>query len=131
MIVNGSTYAPVRAVAEATGSKLTVEGKKIIMGDTSTSTTSAPQGETAVKELQAARDKVVADIESHEKQIKGYKDNILPTYKSLADELANSGTMGQRAADDYAQFKKQVETWEAELTFLQARLAEIKAQLGE
>jgi len=34
VIIDGSAYAPVRAVAEATGAGLSVEGKKIIMSGT-------------------------------------------------------------------------------------------------
>lgn len=35
VVINGSTYVPVRAIAEATGTSIKVEGKKIIIGDTS------------------------------------------------------------------------------------------------
>lgn len=134
VIINGSAFAPVRSISEATGTELSVEGKTIIMG--SKSNTASANGETttaetvnSTAELQIERTKVVTDIETHEKQIKGYNDNILPTYKSLADELANNGTLGQRAADDYAQFKKQVDTWEAELKVLKTRLVEIDSQI--
>ncbi|MEC0167845.1 hypothetical protein [Paenibacillus graminis] len=129
VVINGSAYAPVRAVAEATGSKLTVEGKKIIMGDAS----AAPSNGTA-SDLQEQRAKIAKEIETYEKKIKGYNEDILPTYKQQSEELANNGALGQRAADTYAEFKKQVEGWEAEVVTLKSKLAELDAkiaQLGE
>lgn len=123
VIINGSAYAPVRAVAAATGAGLTVEGKKIIMQD-------SVSVRTPLTDLNAKRESLVEEIAAHEKQIKGYNENILPTYKALADELASNGSLGQRASEDYAQFKKQVDTWESELTTLQQQLTDLDAQIA-
>jgi uncharacterized protein YukE len=124
VIIDGSAYAPVRSVAEAAGVTLQVEGKKIIM------TNNANVIDPLV-ELNAKRETLVEQIATHEKQIKGYKDNILPTYESLAEELAGNGSLGQRAAEDYAAFKKQVDTWESELATLKQQLTELNAQIAE
>lgn len=123
VIINGSAYAPVRAVAAATGAGLTVEGKKIIMGETASAA-------DPLTDLNTKRESLVEQIAAHEKQIKGYNDNILPTYKSLADELAGNGSLGQRAAEDYAAFKKQVDTWNVELATLQQQLTDLDAQIA-
>lgn len=134
IIINGTAYAPVRVVAEATGADLTVEGKRIIMGEV---TLSAPEviiseakPDTGLTALQTQRETIARDIDTHEKQIKGYNENILPTYKSLAEELAHSGSLGESSANNYAEFKKQVETWERELITLRSQLVEIDAKIA-
>lgn len=124
VIINGSAYAPVRAISEVTGTELIVEGKKIIMGESTNVT-------DPLIALTDTRKSVTEEIEAHEKQINGYKENILPTYKTLADELAGNGSLGQRAADDYAAFKKQVDTWETELATLKQQLSDVDAKIAE
>ncbi|WP_313636734.1 hypothetical protein [Paenibacillus sp.] len=116
VVINGTAYAPVRAVSEAAGTKLTVEGKKIIMDETVIAST----GETITE-----RDHIVSEIARYDKQISGYKADILPTYKLQAEELANNGDLGKRAAETYADFKAQVDAWEMERAALQAQLAAI------
>lgn len=126
VIIKGSAYAPVRAVSEATGSKLTVEGKKIIMGATSTPVTTS----TTQDELKATREKIIKEIEQKTGNIQDLEANVIPLYESMAKEMATNGDLGKRAqasADDY---KKLVEQRKSELAALQTQLTAIDAQIA-
>lgn len=50
VIIDGVAYAPVRAVSQAAGVQLTVEGKKIIMKESESETTKAEPVATAIPE---------------------------------------------------------------------------------
>lgn len=78
IIINGTAYAPVRSVAEASGAKLTVEGKKIIMEDATTPT------EKRSAELEAELDKTTAEIERITAGIKDLETNVIPPYEAMA-----------------------------------------------
>lgn len=71
MIIKGSAYAPVKAVADAAGASLTVEGKKIIMSEQAGKDLSVPEFEYPNTQ----------DIEKSKSEITVLKNNIA-TYKS-------------------------------------------------
>ncbi|WP_179086955.1 hypothetical protein [Paenibacillus odorifer] len=125
IIINGTAYAPVRSVAEASGAKLTVEGKKIIMEDATTPT------EKRSAELEAELDKTTAEIERITAGIKDLETNVIPPYEAMAKEMATNGDLGKRAQASADEYKKLVEQRKTELVFLKEKLAQIKTQLGE
>ncbi|WP_342438153.1 hypothetical protein NSS79_02500 [Paenibacillus sp. FSL L8-0436] len=129
VIINGSTYAPVRAISEATGTGLAVEGKKIIMSETTTAVAETVSATPA--DLQEKKASAEADIQRLERGIKDIEENVLPGLRDQAQVLSTNGAIGERAKQTLVQYEKQLKEDKAELTFLQARLAEIKAQLGE
>ncbi|OMD92415.1 hypothetical protein BSK49_03820 [Paenibacillus odorifer] len=127
LVINGSAYAPVRAVAEATGTKLTVEGKKIIMGETTTVTVTPNKN----AELKAEYDKTLADITRLENGIQDIEKNVIPGLKESAEILSTNGKIGERAKETLAQYEAQLQKDKTELAFLQEKLAQLKTQLGE
>ncbi|OMD07178.1 hypothetical protein [Paenibacillus odorifer] len=126
IIINGTAYAPIRSVAEASGAKLTVEGKKIIMtGETS------EVGVNNTAALNVERDKTKADIERITAGIKDLETNVIPPYEAMAKEMATNGDLGKRAQASADEYKKLVEQRKTELAFLKEKLAQINTQLGE
>jgi hypothetical protein len=133
VVINGSTYVPIRAIGEATGTQITVEGKRVILQSKSGAAPVAIKETTQVTptDLQTKKVSLEAEIEKKNAHIADLEKNVIPPLVAMAKELANNGTLGQdaqKSADDY---KALLEQRKKELTFLQARLAEIKAQLGE
>lgn len=92
VIINGSTYAPVRALSEATGTELKVEGKTIILGDTVE--TSPAIGETtqaepvtsapAVTLTQEERDILTRRITNGERGLLAAQEDLVRTQERLA-----------------------------------------------
>lgn len=81
VVINGTAYAPVRAVSEATGVTLQVEGKKIIMGNDNNNSATPNNGETPTKKTASQYQKefqisiLESEIESAEGAIKGLEES--------------------------------------------------------
>jgi hypothetical protein len=124
VVIKGTAYAPVRAVAEATGSNLTVEGKKIIMGENN------PSSGTLTSELQAERIKIAAEITRLQTGITDIESNVLPGLREQAEILGTNGAVGERAKETVAKYEAQLQSDKDELTALQTQLAEIDAKIA-
>lgn len=93
VIINGSAYAPVRAVSEVTGTSLSIEGKTIIMGttvETSQSIGGSAQVEPIATAAPAAtltqeeKDMLTSRITNAERTIAGTQEDIAQTKAKLA-----------------------------------------------
>lgn len=106
VIINGTAYAPVRAVAEALSTNLTVEGKKIIVEDKTKTPVSAPSSvdSGSIDKLKASREKLVDAIKQKEFNIIDL-ENTIGIYESMAKEMENNGDLGKRAADSAEEYK--------------------------
>lgn len=131
VIINSTAYAPVRAVAEATGASLTVEGKTITMGDSAISEASVSDtsGVKTLLELQKEREKIAADISRYELGINDLEQNVIPGLEDQANILSTNGKIGEAAKETLEQYKEQVINDKAKLATLQQKLAEIDAQI--
>ncbi|MEK5417020.1 hypothetical protein [Paenibacillus sp. FSL L8-0708] len=129
VIINGSAYAPVRAISEATGTELNVEGKKIIMGDKADASNVISTNNNTITDAES-REKIVAAIKQKEFNITDLEKTI-GIYESMAKEMENNGDLGKRAAESAEEYKKLVEQRKDELADLQKQLAEIDAQIAE
>ncbi len=137
-VINGSTYAPVRAVAEATGTTLTVEGKVITLGETEVSTTNinALNDElkmanlrltTAQKQLTKSQEKLAKFDENYAKYQKkldiamdsGNPDFINPAKKALED-------LGDRS-----KYENEIKEAEESITTATNDIKQIESQLSE
>ncbi|OMD21165.1 hypothetical protein [Paenibacillus odorifer] len=119
IIINGTAYAPVRSVAEASGAKLTVEGKKIIMEDVVT-----PTVKTSA-ELQADRAKIAAEITKIETNITDLETNVIPMFEAQAKEMSTNGAIAETAKKTADEYKNVVLKQRTELLGLKTQLAEI------
>lgn len=136
VIINGSAYAPVRAVAAATGAGLSVEGKKIIMqdatktqGTTAASAQAGNDGAKNIADLQSERDKVSAAIEQRKANIAELENSLIPTFEAQAKELSGNGNLGQMAQKTADEYKAVVIKQKAEIVELQQQLTDIDAQI--
>ncbi|MEK4061679.1 MULTISPECIES: hypothetical protein [unclassified Paenibacillus] len=131
IIINGSAYAPIRAVSEATGTKLTIEGKKIIMGDATANQVSDTTNNVSnsLVELQSQRESLIANIEKKKTHIKNYGENQLHIWESLIKENPNSTTVPQWK-EALERDKVVLEELKAELATLEAQLIEIDAKIA-
>ncbi|OME55111.1 hypothetical protein [Paenibacillus odorifer] len=94
VVINGSAYAPVRALADATGTKLTVEGKKIIMGDSAQSIVIDGTEYDLKTKITGEINTLKENITWYEFNIKGTQDNeIKPAEESLGKaKISDNGT---------------------------------------
>ncbi|MEK4108117.1 hypothetical protein NST28_29040 [Paenibacillus sp. FSL R10-2791] len=114
VIIDGVAYAPVRAVSQAAGVQLTVEGKKIIMNEaiepTPTPAATSVTNRPTISEEQAKENKIV----------------------SLTGKLATlSGKIAMAEAQlkdkpDNAELQQKVIDLKAEYATLEAQLAELQ-----
>ncbi|MNW49578.1 hypothetical protein D3C74_270040 [compost metagenome] len=125
-IINGSAYAPVRAVAEATGADLKVEGKKIVLNTDTAQVVESEQGKIDDLNVRIAAIKI--KIESAQSGVKMYETTYIPNaqrnYDGAYDEI--SKTTALQALDAR---KAEYEQRKTELAELEAQLAELNAQL--
>ncbi|OMF30973.1 hypothetical protein [Paenibacillus sp. FSL H8-0259] len=135
IIINGLAYAPVRAVAAATGAGLTVEGKKIIMEDKITEETpvqTVTTGLDNISDLQTERKKVGEQVEKKIAIISDFKKTQVDIWDVLISENPNSTTIPQwentkkerEAMLD--QLKAELETLQQLLTDIDARIAALQ-----
>ncbi|MEK3699636.1 hypothetical protein NYE33_21905 [Paenibacillus sp. FSL R10-2199] len=133
IIINGSAYAPVRAVAEAVGTNLTVEGKKIIMSDNQTiasdstisngtSTDKSDSREFIEYKIRAAE----SEIESAQGAIKGLEDSKEKVKMYPADYPTE-----QQQLDALAKIDEMIKAKQEIITFNEEELVRLKTLLDE
>jgi hypothetical protein len=110
VIIDGSAYAPVRSVAEATGAGLSVEGKKIIMSDTEGSIPKSVQISTLENKITILKNEVTRATGG----IKGYESMInmvlnSPGYDEVKDAEKLSQLEGKIAEEQQIIDKSNVE----------------------
>ncbi|SEU32794.1 hypothetical protein [Paenibacillus sp. NFR01] len=122
VVINGTAYAPVRAVAEATGATLSIEGKKIIMGAEVLSS-------GLYDELIVQRTAIESKIKEAQGGVKLYENTYLPEAQQRYDNY--KGTEYEQKAQAWlADRTKEYEQRKADLAGLQQQLADLDAQLA-
>jgi hypothetical protein len=128
-IINGSAYAPVRAVSEAAGASLTVEGKTIVMESSSLSSTTE-EISAQVNGMNIKRGILVKSIEAAQGGVKLYETTYLPEAQQRYDTY--KGTEYEQKAEDWlADRTKEYEQRKADLTDLQQQLTDLDSQIAE
>lgn len=128
-IINGSAYAPVRAVSEATGTSLTVEGKTIIM-ESKNSAAAADEATIQLNALNLKRTLLLKEVQAAEGGVKMYETTYLPEAQKRFDTYKGT-EYEQKAADWLADRTKEYEQRKTDLKELQQQLTEIDAQIAE
>lgn len=128
VIINGTAYAPVRAVSEATGATLIVEGKKIILGTEQEAVNKVSSSN--LDSLKNQKDLLLYEISKRESGIKGTEQETIPFHEQMAKELANNGSLGKQHQDAVDRYKKEVEQMKNELVELKQQLADLDVQIA-
>jgi hypothetical protein len=114
VVLNGSAYVPVRAIAEATGTGLAVEGKAIIL-----------EGKSKLPQQATTNSKEVRNVEllrAHEASAARYKEVIKQTEDEIAENQDKTKIEGLEA------YKKDIQE---RLLSVEKEILKIKTELGE
>ncbi|ASA25428.1 hypothetical protein [Paenibacillus donghaensis] len=134
VVINGSAYAPVRAVSDAAGVTLSLEGKKIIMEEkiplTSESSPTATATPTTAEGLSAERELLVTAIDKKQAHVEEYRNHQVDFYTTLIKENPNSKSIPDWQAAE-KKGNTRLEEIKAELTSLQQQLSDLDAQIAE
>lgn len=126
VIINGSAYVPVRAMSEATGTGLAVEGKTITVE--SKATAIAETGTTVAEPVttrvltETERETLRSKMVTGERAIAKYREVIAQTESELA---AATGATDVQGLKDF------IADLESRIAATETIIADIKAQLGE
>lgn len=126
VIINGSAYAPVRSVVEATGAGLSVEGKKIIMSTENVIT----QNSAKLQELQVQRELTLKRIQGAQGGINLYDTDIIPRAEEYAKNAVGTD-MEQYYAKWLADRKAEREKHVTDLALFNEELNKLDAQIAE
>ncbi|OMD31372.1 hypothetical protein [Paenibacillus odorifer] len=126
IIIDGSAYAPVRAVAEATGAGLSVEGKKIIMS------TEDSQISGDNKEVEVSRLNIKIDLIN--KQIQTYQDSIVSDKALIEENQKNKDSVTSEGSKEIFQFtidnlQKRINETQVKIDAANAEIAALQAQV--
>ncbi|WP_059050863.1 PspA/IM30 family protein [Paenibacillus senegalimassiliensis] len=122
-VINGTTNAPVRALVDAVGGDLQLEGKTINI------TTITPSNDVTIIDkadqlvsLNIEREKVLKKISNHEESVELYESKWIPSAE-LAIKAANG------APESVKGYTERLEETKQEYEEVKSNLAELKAQL--
>ncbi|MNO44243.1 hypothetical protein D3C76_344800 [compost metagenome] len=132
VVVNGRTNAPVRAISDALGADLLVEGKSIVI-TTDGAGTPVPSdldsdSSNDISVVKQDREKVASEITKHENAIKTYEEKYIPSdERAIKAEILE--TEKEKRRNVLEQHKAELETLKSELADLQKQLTEIDAKI--
>lgn len=121
-VINGSAYVPVRAIANATGTNLTVEGKKIKLG-----------GVPMEDEWHSREGKIREELDNAKFKLK-LLEEALPAYekslKRAQDILNNESEYDPAANDRFVITQRILDEKTAEINTLKQRIADLEAEIA-
>ncbi|SET62204.1 hypothetical protein [Paenibacillus sp. NFR01] len=122
VVINGTAYAPVRAVAAATGATLSIEGKKIIVG-------AEVLSNGLYDELIVQRTAIESKINEAKGGVKLYEETYIPKAQDQYDK--SIGTTDEAARKQFLDnLKLNLSKQKEDLAALQQQLADLDAQLA-
>lgn len=121
-IINGSAYAPVRAVSNATGAELKVEGRKIIMGEANA---------TDAEQLSVKKSTLRAVISSAQSNIDIANKNDIERLEKRLIELKANDTGSPESKLTIKSVENSLAESRAYIAEQQAKIDEAKKQLAE
>ncbi|MNO55431.1 hypothetical protein D3C76_459230 [compost metagenome] len=134
IVVNGRTNAPVRAISDAIGADLKVEGKTIAI--TTESAENAVQNDSNsetiddINVLKSEHEKISSEITKHENAIKTYEEKYIPSAeRAINATIFEENKLARQ--QELEKYQNELETLKSELADLQKQLAEIEVQIAE
>lgn len=132
-VINGSAYVPVRALADATGIPLNVEGKTITMGTQSVK----PEGNAlSDEELQIVNE--ITRLKNANRSTQGLIDLELLNEKTLLDAIAEEEARAEKMPgrlgilkEELAKSNAKVAEYQAQIDAAEAEIKQLEAQLNK
>lgn len=118
VVVDGSNYAPVRALGEAVGYEAASEGKKVVLSEVK-----------AVDEIKTLPSSSYTK-EQFETEI-SYYENLIKGNEEALERIKKSISSGKYTGDELKYLQTNLEKGEKNLASDKDRLAELQAQLAE
>ncbi|OAB30201.1 hypothetical protein PMSD_20665 [Paenibacillus macquariensis subsp. defensor] len=122
-IINGSAYVPVRIMAEATGTALSVEGKVITLGEAAVTTNATAD------EMYFQKTGVLDRIKSAKAAITRYETDVIPRAEERLSQTKGTDEETQRQ-EWLDSINKDLERHKIDLADAQNKLAAIEAQIA-
>lgn len=119
VVVEGKNYAPVRAIGEAAGYSIVVDGKKVILN----SEVKAVDNIKTLPSSKYTKEQLAEEIKYYENMIKGNQEAL--------ERVKESISSGKYSGDELTYLQTNLEKAEKNLTNDKSRLAELEAQLAE
>ena len=141
-VIDGTSYIPVRAAANALGLEVSVNSKQVdLQGKTSEELTAIAQKEQEETDNTGKIASLNAQIKISKSKVESYVkavesgEKMVETKKQTYDEVMNNPYAGQEGKDlearTYELAKQALETRKANLAEEKAKLADLEAQLAE
>lgn len=132
-VINGTAYVPVRALADATGIPLNVEGKTITLGDQ----TSKPEGNAlSDEELQIVNE--ITRLKNANRSTQGLIGLELLHEKTLLDAIAEEEARAEKMPgslevlnENLTKTRAKVAEYQAKIDAAEAEIKELEAQLNK
>lgn len=123
IVVNGSTYVPVRSLTEAVGLDLSVEGKKVVIKTDADIKTEGRINElkSKIEGYSAEKQLIQTSIDETNTKIKQLMDN--PLYDQL--------NIDRESSDAYKSLNADLAKYQAQLTEVQAKIDAANAEIAE
>lgn len=137
-VINGSTYAPVRAIAEATGTALNVKGKTIILEGTGTEEKAAAAPAQEGSALSADVLELVNKVTSLKNDIRGYELLIASEKEAIkgyearieADKASSVKLPGTDAIEaNIAKSQQLIDSYREKIDAANTEIAELQKQI--
>lgn len=126
-VINGSAYVPVRAMAEATNTPLSVEGKKIKLGQATEQDVNNEKVHQ-INVLESKKRELERGIDEAEGGIKLYETDIIPLAREFYENASNDAYK-QEYKERLEKRIKEYDEYKTKLNQLQTELKEVEAQI--
>lgn len=125
VVINGTAYAPVRAVSDATGTGLTVEGKRIIIQEKEEVPTVDSSNIVSEQYKQNKIDGLIRGV-SNRKETISQLETKLQTYKIQLESATITDYDKRVATESVADLEERLKTERDALAQAEARLADLQ-----
>lgn len=124
VVINGTAYAPVRAVSEATGAELSVEGKRIIIKEKEAKATVSEINVVADQRKQSQIEGRIKGIEDLKLTINKFESLL----KTEQEKLNNAATSGDKetAQENIQELEIRIKQEKEALVNAEEKLAELQ-----
>ncbi|MEK5418208.1 hypothetical protein [Paenibacillus sp. FSL L8-0708] len=123
VIIKGTAYAPVRSISEAAGVTLNVEGKKILMGETSTT--------SAAEAVSVELSRLNSELKSCQANIDSTVENVIKPREANLAALKAADNGSAESAFTISSVEKRLESERAYVAEQQALIDKAKARIAE